>query len=280
MQRSWYASQQLHIWTEILVALKHPQTRARGVNAYHVSRKQMSSNKGEDRKSLELQSNTKDYPIPREDPVTLPSLVPKVEPVKQSLLARIPVEYHGVVPAKFADDQIEWIPIYRLPYLLKFRSVIRFKIYLTAASLAACSYRASLLIMGNHEVDLAPATILSLVTLCGLVFVGDYFRRIICQIYATNDLKYVRICRFSFFGNRRDLVLPVDCVIPLTELNATARIAVMKVRFKMPDKIDLEHDEIEFYNQGLLLPMRLGGVIDQDKFSKVMGNILGRRIVD
>ena len=200
-----------------------------------------------------------------------------IKPVKQALLKRIRVEYHGIESSKFNDETL-WIPIYRLPYLMTFSGFIRAKVYMTVLSAVICASNINMFFAGKTGASLFGTLVLSSLTLGGLLFIGDYFRRIICQIYVTEDLLNIRISRFTFFGKRRDIVLPVDYVIPLTETNKSSRAPLLVLHFNPTGKLDLNHDYEEFYDNNLRVSVLLGGVLDRDKFKKVLGNILDHKI--
>lgn len=200
-------------------------------------------------------------------------VVAQVKPVQQILIKKVPVEYHGVQSNSF-NDETTWVPIYRMPYIIVFRSVIRFKVYLTFMSMAACMTRFGQLFMDNQTPGLAGMAILSTLTLGGLVLVGDYSRKLICQIYSTDDMEFVRLCRFTFFGKRKDVVLPISCVIPLTETNASSTDPILDLKFMRPDKLDLKHDAYEFYDEHMRIALRMGGVLDKQKFIKIFGKVV------
>lgn len=203
-----------------------------------------------------------------------PVFVP--QPVKQEWISRVPVEYHGTLPDKF-DNDTQWLPIYRLPYVTRFRVLIRAKLYLTGITATTIVFKVyGALAAGHLTFGGSHVLLLSAISLSGLIYTGDFFRRMACQIYVTEDLQYVRFCRFTFFGNRRDLVLPREQVIPLPELNPSYRNAIMKVRFSMPEDINLEHDNYEFYEHGLRLIIKYGGVLDRERFRAAMGNVFAR----
>jgi hypothetical protein len=193
--------------------------------------------------------------------------------IRQELIKAIPVEFHGVKPTQFNDDS-EWYPIFRSPYLNAMRLLVKFKLYLTGFSLMSSLYYASQVISGTAS-NPWNAVILSTITLAGLTFIGDYARRLIVQIYVSKDLEHVRFCRFTFFGRRRDMVLPRECIVRVTEINPSRRAFILNIKFMMPEKeIDLDYDNYEFYELGFRLPLALGGVLDPDKFNTALGKIL------
>lgn len=205
------------------------------------------------------------------------ALVPP-EPVKQELINRIPVEYHGVTSANFNDQSI-WLPIYRFPYIGALKIVIKFKVYLTGFTTAIVLNRLYNSISGLSFSTTPTTVALSAISLTGLLFIGNAFRKLVCQIYVSPDMNFVRMCRFSFFGRRIDMVLPREQVVPLTETNiSTVRNLFCILEFTHPQKIDLNHDTIEFYDQYFYLPLRFGRILDRDRFEETMGKFLKRKM--
>lgn len=193
-------------------------------------------------------------------------------PVPQKLLHRIKVEYHGVGSAKFNDETL-WVPFYRYPHIGKIHAIIRFKVYLTGLSIFACM-RNVYHLLGAIDPNLIAATMLSSTTVIGMVIAGNFFRKLIVQIYVSEDLTHLRICRFTFFGKRRDMVLPTENVLPLSETNRGRRKLFFTVKTTMPEDIDLSHDFYEFYDEEFTIILRHGGILDMRTFEKIMGTIL------
>lgn len=193
--------------------------------------------------------------------------------VKQSLLKPIPVEYHGIAPVHFNGDTT-WITIFRMPHVNAFRLIIRIKLYLTGASIGLCLFRLYEVLTVDINASLFQAGLLAVTTLSGLIFVGNYFRRMVCQIYISENQQCLRLCRFTFFGRRLDLVLPISCVVPLTETNKTGRAPVLTMEFIKPEKVDLVYDQLEFYDEKLQVPVFFGGIVDKERFQKALGSIM------
>jgi hypothetical protein len=226
----------------------------------------LSASSNEDKDHRNPIKVNEDYVVQIKEPIV-------VKPVKQELIKRIPVEYHGVIPAQF-NDQSEWLPIFRTPYLNAMRLLVKFKLCLTAFSLSSSLLYCSQVILGS-EANPWKAAILSTITLLGFTFIGDYARRLVVQIYVSPDEKYVRFCRFTFFGKRRDMVLPRDCIVRLTEVNPVRRAPILNLQFTMPEKgVDIQHDHLEFYELGFRIPIVFGGVLDTKKFNAALGKIL------
>lgn len=212
-------------------------------------------------------------------PPTVPVASELPKPIEQVLLKRIPVEFHGVKPDNFNDETI-WMPIYRFPYVNGLRRLIRFKVYLTTFSMITVAERVYTM-LSDGSTNVITTAALSTISLTGLIIVGDLFRKLVCQIYTSPDAGYIRLCRFSFFGRRIDMVLPRDLVLPLTETNTSGYKNIFTIiRPVQPQKIDLSYDMIEFYDEKFYLPLRYGKILDKERFAHAMGQtILERKVV-
>lgn len=213
--------------------------------------------------------------LTEKDKEILPHEVAK-DPVPQKLLQRIRVEYHGVECTVFNDETI-WIPIYRFPYIGMSRSVIRFKVYLSIISIVACLRSVSNL-LETLDTNLLPASILTTISAIGMYLAGNLFRRLIAQVYISEDSEYLRFCRFTFFGKRLDMVLPLTAVIPLSETNVSGREFYMKVFTKKPDNFSSDYDYHEFYDENFRLILRFGGILDMQRFEKAFGKVLRPKV--
>lgn len=196
------------------------------------------------------------------------------DPVPQKLLDKINVEHHGVLPQTFSSET-NWTPIYKFPYLNACRLAIKFKLFVTGTSLGLCAIKLSDFILQN-QVNLTSSGVLLLITTSGLLITGHFGRRVICHLYTTDDNQFIRISRLTFYGNRRDIVLPSHLVVPLADTNKTAKKALLYVKFRKPETIDDENDYAEFYDEKLYLSLVYGGLFDKPRFESIFGFILSR----
>lgn len=213
--------------------------------------------------------------IPKpEGSVTFPE---RVKPIRQELLKRLPVEYHAVQQITFNDESM-WYPIYTFPHIRLCTILIRFKLYLSFASASAFSYKVAESLLYTDLDTLKFTTLLPVISLTGLCVVGNYFRKLIVKVYTSEDLEYVRLTRFTFFGKRLDIVLPITSITPLSENNLSARNFLLKLRTKRPQEVDLSYDNYEFYDEIFKITLRYGGVLDRDRFQGVFGRILDKKV--
>lgn len=200
----------------------------------------------------------------------------KWDPVPQKFLKRLPVEHHGISPASFNDHTI-WYPIFKFPYMHRVYTFVRFKVYVTFVSINACLYRIVDSLV-NFNSPITYTLSVAGVTLFGMVLAGNICRKLIVQIYTSEDLEYVRLSRFTFFAKRQDIVLPKSLLIPLTDSNDTHRKLLLKLETKYPEKVDLKYDNYEFYDEKFNICLMFGGINNEDKFEAILGRLL-RRIV-
>lgn len=53
---------------------------------------------------------------------------------------------------------------------------------------------------------------------------------------------------------------------------------MLKLKILKPEKIDLNYDIEEFYDETFNLSLRFGGVTDRERFDKTMGGILDIKV--
>lgn len=201
---------------------------------------------------------------------------PRIIPVKQALLAKIPVEYHGISESKFNDDTV-WLPLFVWPYIRQIRFFFRLNMYLSIGSIGLGGAYIYDLYAGNPNAPLMNTVLLATCAFSSMILTGYLSSKIVGRIYVSEDGTSLRVGRFSFFSSRKDMVVPMECVIPLTDLNEDNKRLFVNMKFHKPRNIDLSKDAIEFYDQVHLLPLKLGGVTDAELFEKILGNILTKK---
>lgn len=217
-------------------------------------------------------------PIPTQKVQTLAAYqkpVVPVEPVAHKELARITQDYHGVTPTTFADDT-NWYPIFKFPYTFRCLVLIKLKLGLTVlSSLVGANqfYQFCL----NPKLSLFGPIVITGLTLSTLTVFGYLFRQLVCHIYTTEDCQFIRISRFSFYGNRIDMILPTKSILPLTVNNTSLRKSFVNIKFIKPKDL-MEGDRIEFYEEQFKFSLYYGGVTDTERFEKALGRLLSRKI--
>lgn len=105
----------------------------------------------------------------------------------------------------------------------------------------------------------AGAVCLSSLAMTLLYVAGNFFRRLVGLIALSNDDRTVRISRLTFWGNRHDVYVSPDEIVPLGEYEDDFSAAFAKLRFyNTPDM--------------LYLFLQYGAIVDRGAFAKVFGS--------
>ena len=160
-------------------------------------------------------------------------------------------------------------PVFRNPYIVHIVLFSKFKIFLTASTLALGLVDAGSVILMGHEPGLSAAYLSvmggSCVTLIGL---GEILRKSIGFIYLSEDSQLVRLSRVTFFGNRKNFVLPLTDVELLTDTGEDLDSAFWKLRL-FPDCEAAKQEGKYFYVVGT----KSGAILDDFKFKEIFGNV-------
>lgn len=152
--------------------------------------------------------------------------------------------------------------IYKFPYIVQCRTVSRLKIYQTAITSIAIPVAGYLTHVGTVDIQgfLATASIGGLATVM-LVVMGEFFRRLVGIIYYNPSEDSVKISHLSFWGNRKDIYVPLDDIVPLTDTDDNPMdIYVKLLRYSKP-------------KSKLYLSLKFGGILDSEKFVEVFGSL-------
>ena len=156
--------------------------------------------------------------------------------------------------ASSGDPQFKMV--YRFPYIVHARFICRFKLYQTAFILALTG--ANLVTQANLFTPLIVCTI----SLGMLAVMGEYFRRLIGIIYvdAVNDK--VKISHLDFWGNRKDLIVSINDVIPIIDAGENPADFYVKVRF------------VDKKQSPLYITIKHGLILEKDLFHRVVGEFV------
>lgn len=198
----------------------------------------------------------------------------KSYPVKQKKLKNVPVEYHGVDDSAFNGDTL-WFRIYKMPKIEVMQSLVIFKRWLTIGAAIKFGYDLIYLSLGTSYLQANMMTpFYSFFSVASMLYITEYFRKIILQVYVSEDEKYARLSRLGFWGKRLDMIVPYTSIIPLTLNNKSALDLILEIKLIRPEDIDMEHDFLEYYDQDFKLTLFFGGVTDPGKFENLFGTIL------
>lgn len=148
---------------------------------------------------------------------------------------------------------------YFFPYISQVRFLSRLKLYQTGVTIAFVPlstflYSINIATLWNVQAGLAIATFA-----CGMLYVmSAMFQRVVGMLSFNDREDIVRLSYLTFFGKRRELYLPVENIVPLSELPDNPGDVYVKVKW--------EGAKDTFY-----LSIKYGTIIDLIKFRKVFG---------
>jgi len=139
------------------------------------------------------------------------------------------------------------------------RVICRLKIYQTALTLAAIPVT-----YVTHDASAALAVgCLGAFAATMLYVMGEFFRRFVGFLYLRRDSQVLKVAHLTFWGGRRDQLMPVSDVMPFSELPDLASDVYFKLR---------RYSSPETFNVSL----RFGGVTNREKLEAVFGPIADR----
>ncbi|XP_053202681.1 transmembrane protein 186-like, partial [Panonychus citri] len=113
-----------------------------------------------------------------------------------------------------------WKLIYRNPFIFPISFLVRFKIYHTFLCILVSSACCYYYVEGSlSEAQLALCTVSLFIVLLLLFGYSILYQRLVGRIYISNDSKRLRFAHVNFWGNREDVTLPIDKVIPISDTN-------------------------------------------------------------
>jgi len=157
-----------------------------------------------------------------------------------------------IQPSLASQDTQQFKMVYRFPYIVHARRICSLKLYQTAFVVTLTG--ASLVTQANIVLPLVVCSI----SLGMLAIMGEYFRRLVGIIYVDLVNDKVKIYHLDFWGNRKDLILSVNGVIPIIDAGEHPADFYVKVQFydkKQPP---------------LYMTIKHGVVIDKDLFHRVV----------
>lgn len=89
---------------------------------------------------------------------------------------------------------------------------------------------------------------------------GQLFRLLIGSIYVSPDSNLVRISHLTFFGNRAEVIVPINDILKLEDANQNLNDLFLQVKMLNAQK-----------NNTLYICLKYGGILDRNKFAYVFG---------
>jgi hypothetical protein len=74
----------------------------------------------------------------------------------------------------------------------------------------------------------------NIVALGMLSIMGEFFRKFVGIIYVNEKTRQAKIAHLTFFGNRKDIVVPLKDIVPLSDLGDNATDIYVKVSTYFP----------------------------------------------
>ena len=167
-----------------------------------------------------------------------------------------------------ANDSDTYKEIFRFAHIPILLMVCRGKIYITA-SLLTCSpiilYSWFFDYLGQQALNVFGSLIgFSVGT---LFFFGEFFRRCVCLVYISKDDTTVKLSHMSFWGKRKNIEVPLEDIIPLSETSERVGNIFWKVSFypnsdasKIVDRSNLQ------------ICTKFGNVKDNEAMIKIFGS--------
>lgn len=151
--------------------------------------------------------------------------------------------------------------VYRFPYIVGMRLFSRLKIYQTFVTVVLIPTDLVLYAMNLASWNTCVRSFAGSAFASVMLYVISYATQKVVGLTAINaDRSTVRFSHLSFFGKRRDVFVPVEDIIPFSDLGENADDLYSKIkRFSDPKFV-------------LYLPMRHGLVENKDMFQLIFGS--------
>ncbi|KAJ8923176.1 hypothetical protein NQ315_001730 [Exocentrus adspersus] len=157
------------------------------------------------------------------------------------------------------EKSTDYVPVYKLPYIIPFSLVNRLKVYQTALTVITVPAAAALNqlhhISSEAVMYTAALGLSGCLTLYGLGFLTQNFVGI---MYYNEERDTVKIAYTDTWGRRKDIEIPAKDIVPLNDLPVTMFDGLFFTfrRFSTKDT--------------LKLTLRYGTILDKEKFKRIL----------
>jgi len=151
--------------------------------------------------------------------------------------------------------------VYRFPYIRPTRFLARLKIYQTLVTVACAPLIQAAVSRGELDSEVGTTVLTASCLALGTLYcLSNISRKLVCIISIDEEKQLVRLGRLTFWGNRRNIIEPVENIVPLSEINVSYKDV---------------YTDIKTYNGSvnLYLPIRFGGVHNVDQFHHIFGKL-------
>lgn len=155
------------------------------------------------------------------------------------------------------DDAFE--VVFKFPHIILIRALARFKIYQSAVMLSGVPLVHSAVKEGYLTSDSAFQIYLGAGAALGTLYcISNIVRKLVCLISIHNDMKHVRLARMTFWGNRRNVIVPIESIVPLSEVGRSSH--------------DI-YTDLKTYDGSvkLYIPLTKAGIHDLENFEYIFG---------
>ena len=170
-------------------------------------------------------------------------------------------QHKALNETKDKNSEVEYVTMYYFPYMKYLRIISRIKLAQTFFTVSITPLMWHLSITGQITENQAFYSVaVATFALMMLYAMSVFLRRIIGIIYLHQDRNHIKVAHLTFWGNRRDLSIPVSDVIPIAESgDKPSEILLRLKRYSTADK---------FY-----FTLKYGQVTDRKRFCEVFGDL-------
>ncbi|GAB6020271.1 hypothetical protein CHUAL_002989 [Chamberlinius hualienensis] len=116
------------------------------------------------------------------------------------------------------ETKQDFTQIYKYPHIIFARNICRLKLFQTGFTVSATPLIGVL--YAYDVVGLKTFTYIgscSVLALCVLFVFGNFFRRFVGAMYMNSSNDILKIAHLTFFGRRRDVLVPVKDIVPFLD---------------------------------------------------------------
>lgn len=162
---------------------------------------------------------------------------------------------------KNPNCNINWKPIYLMPKINVVRLIHRLKLYQSVFTVAILPMTLGFYCFGKASTTTAlVVTGVASFTSVSLYIFSSFFKRIIGIIFIDEDKRNLKIAHLTFWGKRKDIIVPIDEIIPLTDYDNNPFDVFVKLRRTSSEET-------------LYVTLRFGKIINEATFKEIFGNI-------
>ncbi|CAH0563683.1 unnamed protein product [Brassicogethes aeneus] len=130
-----------------------------------------------------------------------------------------PIRFLASANADGVEKESKFVPVYQFPYIRAISAINRLKIYHTAFSAAALPI--SIALASEHVVPNDTVWFAGCIGISGIITlysIGYLSQRFVGIIYYDESRKVAKYSYLDFWGNRKNKEIPVEDIIPISEL--------------------------------------------------------------